>query len=383
MKKLILAAALAACVQQAYAVDIKAGEWTVSVGGIVNAYYTSVGCSGDDVGGIALAGRALGCGGQDRRTTVGNGLLPNALITSVSSTQGGYDIGATIGLYPTTATDSAISQNSEIDARQAFFTFGNTTIGTVKLGRDYGIFSHNAILSDMTLIGAGAPVQATQRGRVTLGHLGAGYNWPGIYGQIAYTTPKNDNGISVDVGIMSPVTDTPIVAASRYSTRSAPQFQGRVQYDKEGIKGWVAAKWQHFESTTAGFDNFGMWGVEFGGSWEQGPWGATGNAQFGKGLGILSDGDEGDVKGKNFFLQGTYKLTEPLKLGVSYGYSSNDDNTVGTGGLKSNSNLTLGAYWKLNNYITLVGEIGTTRSKGFNSSSARLNGGSFGGIIFF
>ncbi len=74
MKKPILAAALAACMQQACAVDIKAGDWNVAVGGIINAYYTGVSCGGDEVGGLALGGKAIGCGGEDRRTTVGNGL---------------------------------------------------------------------------------------------------------------------------------------------------------------------------------------------------------------------------------------------------------------------------------------------------------------------
>ena len=50
-------------------------------------------------------------------------------------------------------------------------------MGTFKLGRDYGVFGANAILNDMTLLGAGAPTQATQRGRVTLGHIGAGYTY--------------------------------------------------------------------------------------------------------------------------------------------------------------------------------------------------------------
>ena len=42
MKKICVLAALSACIQPALAVDIKAGEWTVSVGGIVNAYATAV-----------------------------------------------------------------------------------------------------------------------------------------------------------------------------------------------------------------------------------------------------------------------------------------------------------------------------------------------------
>ena len=60
MKKFCVLGALAACVQPALAVDIKAGDWTVSVGGIVNAYATVVDCSGGQVGGLALGGAALG-----------------------------------------------------------------------------------------------------------------------------------------------------------------------------------------------------------------------------------------------------------------------------------------------------------------------------------
>jgi hypothetical protein len=63
MKKMYILAALSACVQPALAVDIKAGDWTVSVGGIVNAYATVVDCSGGQPGGLALGGQALGCGG--------------------------------------------------------------------------------------------------------------------------------------------------------------------------------------------------------------------------------------------------------------------------------------------------------------------------------
>ncbi|MFK3741595.1 porin [Massilia sp. TN1-12] len=383
MKKLFLAVALAACIQQAGAVELKAGDWTVSIGGIVNAYYTTVSCGGDEVGGLALAGTALGCGGEDRRTTVGNGLLPNALLTTVSSQQGGYDVAATIGIYAATATDSAISQNSEVDVRQAFFTFGTPTLGTVKLGRDYGLFGHLAILGDMTLIGAGAPVQATQRGRVTLGHLGAGYAWPGIYGQIAYTTPKNASGITVDIGVMSPVSDTPVVAGPRYSTRSSPQVQGRVQFERGEFKGWVSAKGQHFESITEGVDDLNMHAVEVGVSWESGPIGLFANVQGGKALGILSDADQGDTRSKSYFVQGTYKVTDALKLGLNYGRSKNDDDTVGAAGLKSNANVTLGAYYALNSVITLVAEVGQTRSKDFFGNTAHLNGGSVGGIIFF
>jgi predicted porin len=384
MKNVFLLTALAASsMQTAQAVDIKAGDWAVAVGGIVNAYYTAVSCKGDAVGGLALGSQGLGCGGEERRTTIGNGLLPNGLITSASSTQGGYDVKALIGIYNSTATDSAIGQNSVVDVRQAFFTFGNAQMGTVKLGRDYGIFGSGAILGDMTLIGAGAPVQATQRGRVALGHIGAGYTYLGHYGQMAYSTPKSASGFGFDIALMSPVSDTPILTAPVYTADTTPQVQAQVTFAQDGFKVWLGAKSQEFKSVTAGVNDLTMKGVEVGGSVTAGAAGLLVNVQSGKGLGLLSDADQRDTKSMNYLVQGTIKTSEKLKLGASYGLSKNDDNTAGTGGLKSNANLTLGAYYSLNSVITLVGEVGQTRSKAFDGRSARMNGIALGGIIFF
>jgi predicted porin len=379
----ILTALAAASLQGAQAVEIKSGDWNVTVGGIVNAYYTAVSCSGDAVGGLALGDKGLGCGGQNERSTIGNGLLPNGLVTSAASTQGGYDVKALIGIYNSTATDSAIGQNSVVDVRQAYFTFGNADMGTIKLGRDNGIFGANAIFSDMTLLGAGAPVQATQRGRVTLGHIGAGYSYVGYYGQMAYSAPKSASGIGFDVGIMSPVADTPIVSGSVYTAKTSPQVQAQVTYAHEGFKAWLGGKSQKFTSVTPGVGDLTMSGVEVGGSVTAGAASLLVNVQGGKALGLLSDADQGDTKSKAYMVQGTFKASDKLKLGASYGISENDDNTVGTRGLKSNANLTLGGYYSLNSLITLVGEVGQTRSKAFGGASARMNGVSLGGIIFF
>lgn len=373
-------ALLAASVQTASAVDLKTGDFTVSVGGVINAYYTTVSCSGDPVPGLALGGQALGCGGEKRRTTIGNGLLPNALITSVTTNSGGYDVKALIGIHNSTATDSAIGQNSEVDVRQAYFTFGNADMGTVKLGRDHGLFGANAILGDMTLIGAGAPVQATQRGRVTLGHIGAGYTYFGFYGQISYSLPKSPSGIGFDIGLMSPVADTPILSGAAYTTTSSPQLQAQLSLTAEGFKAWLGAKAQKFDARAPATDDLNMRAVELGASYSAGPLGLLANVQGGKALGILSEADQGDTDSKSYFVQATYKTSDKLKVGASYGLSRNDDNTAG---LKSNANLTLGAYYSLNRLITLVGEVGQTRSKAFNGQSARMNGVALGGIIFF
>ncbi len=50
------------------------------------------------------------------------------------------------------------------------------------------------------------------------------------------------------------------------------------------------------------------------------------NVEAGNGIGILADGDQGDVSGLNYLLQGTYKFSDKSKVGVSYGMSKNDDN---------------------------------------------------------
>jgi predicted porin len=383
MKKIFALGALAACMQPALAVDIKAGDWTVNVGGSVNAYYTFVDCGSDRVGGLALGGQALGCAGEERRTTIGNGLLPSKLVTSASSQQGGYDVNALIGIYVHTATDSAIAQNSGVDVRQAFFTFGNAGLGTLKLGRDYGIFGANAILNDMTLLGVGAPVQASQRGRVAFGHIGAGYAYLDHYGQIVYTLPAIMPGFGVDLGLMSPVADTPVIAPPAYSAASTPQYQAQLTYTQADVKAWLGVKAQRFDPLAPGTPDLTMRAIEVGALYQSGPAGLLFNFQRGTGLGILSDADQGRVITTHWFVQGTYKLSDQLKLGLNYGRSENDDNRIGTRGLESNSNVTLGAYYAINRAITLVAEVGHTRSKGFGGALDKMNGVAFGGVFNF
>jgi len=368
------------------AVGLQGDNWTVDVGGIVNAYYTSVGCSGDAVGGPALASRALGCSGESHKTTIGNGLLPSGLITKFKTTQEGLDIGGTVGIMVHTATTSGIAANSAVDVRQAFFTVGTPEMGTFKLGRDYGIFGSGAILGDMTLLGVGAPTQATQRGRVTLGHIGAGYTYLDHYGQVAWTSPVFGGGLTFSGAVVSPVD------AGNYVSKSYPQLQAQLAWSGEGIKVWGGVKAQKFyaasvEGNPVAGDNFTLGAGELGVSIEGGGFGFLANVQAGKGIGILTDGDEGDVKGINYFIQGTYKFTDKLKLGLNYGQSKNDDddvyNDTYNGSFKSNENATLGLYYALTNSVTLVAEAGQTRSRDYADNTAKMWGGSLGGIIFF
>jgi predicted porin len=366
---------------QAGAVELQAGDWTIDIGGIINAYATSVSCSGGTVGGPALGGRGLGCAGQSDKTTIGNGLLPSGLITKFKTSQDGLDIGGTIGIMVHAATTSAIDANSGVDVRQAFFTIGTPDAGTVKIGRDYGVFGANAILGDMTLLGAGAPDQATQRGRVTLGHIGAGYTYLGTYGQMTYTSPVVGGGFTFTGALVSPVD-------SVYVSNSSPQFQGQLAWAGGGFKAWIGGKSQQFSDPSGGGGGFTEAAGEIGASFTAGPFSLLANYQDGKGIGILSDGDEGAITGRNYFVQGTIMLSDKLKFGLNYGESRNTNNNAMNallnGSFKSNSNLTGGLYYNLTKSITLSGELGETRSKDYRGTpTAKMFGGSVGGVIFF
>jgi predicted porin len=373
-------AVLAGCPLAASATSFSGDGWTVDLSGFVNAFYTTTSCSGSAVGGTALAGQALGCGGQKNRTTIGNGLLPNALITKFTTNQEGFDISAQVSMMVHTATSDALSANSGVDVRQAFFTVGTPAFGTVKLGRDYGVFGSNAILTDMTLLGVGMPVQATQRDRVTLGHIGAGYTYLGSYGQIVYTSPGM-SGFSFTGGVFSPVNNTGL-----YDSRTDPQIQGQLSYTNGNFKGWIGAKTQRFYAPVGSAiepDSFTMTAGEIGASVKVGQFGVLANVQTGRGIGILTDGDQGDVKGVNYLLQGTFQATDKLKLGLSGGLSRNRDALPSADDFKSNSNITAGGYYALTKSVTLDLELSQTRSKDYNGGNVRMNGVSVGGIIFF
>jgi len=361
----------------AQAADFKAGEWDLSLGGIVNAYYTTASCSGDTVTGLGLGTQALGCSGKDKTTTIGNGLLPNVLSLSGKTKQEGYDISATLMIGSAVSSNSSIANNNNVDVRQGFVTFGNADMGTVKLGRDYGLFGATAILSDMTLLGVGAPVNGTQANRVSLGHIGAGYSYLGHYGQIAYTLPAMGD-FSLSAALLSPVDP---FANSNATASNTPQVQALATL-KLGNAGkvWAGLKQQKFDGVSPAKD-FTMSGTEVGASYTLGSVGLLANLQQGKGLGVLADGDNGDGKSNNMLVQATWQASAKTKLGLSHGQTKLKDQTGSN--LESTTNTTLGLYHGLTKSLTLVAETSSTQSKAANGNKAKMSGVALGGILFF
>jgi predicted porin len=144
--KLAVAGAVLALSASANAgIIIPAGDWTLDIGGNVNAYYTNTRASGDAntvIGGI----NSTSARSENNITT---GLLPNFLSVSGTTRQNDLDVAFTISINPGSSTKNGAIQTAQQENRQAFLTFGDKSWGSIKLGKDLGIYASDAILNDI------------------------------------------------------------------------------------------------------------------------------------------------------------------------------------------------------------------------------------------
>jgi predicted porin len=207
-KKILAAVSSAALVLGATSaqagVIIPAGEWTVDINGNVNAYV--IHSDNDAVTAIPGAmANAPGANAEEKGMSINTGLLPSWLGVSATTRQNDLDVSWTISFQPGASSNDAISAGGGTENRQAFLTFGDKSWGSVKMGKDLGIFGSTAILNDMTLLGVGSQgIVGTAGGTTTtLGGIGSGYVYADWKGQVAYTSP-NMNGFSFTAGVVHP-----------------------------------------------------------------------------------------------------------------------------------------------------------------------------------
>jgi predicted porin len=390
-------------------IDVNAGDWKIDFSGNVNAFYVGSQC---DNGANTTVTGGLACTG-DHSAAVRNGLLPAALVFSATSRQADFDIDVTVGFYPGINSSAAAGVNGAgqpsalatpgIDARQVYFTFGDASWGTVKMGRDIGLFGKDAILDDMTLLGVGSAGANSAPGNTSLGRIGIGYIYTDWEPQITYTTATY-NGFSGSIGLFQPL-DT-----AGYNSHNSPQIQiggnfawGDPKSDALSGKVWIDVVNQKLrdDSAAAAQDaligkatSFTGTGVDGGvkidvAGFEGVLYGYTGKGVGTTGLFILATSALGDTrKSDGGYVQGTYKMGK-LKLGLSYGLSElkladderatqNVNNLV-----KRNSSGVLGLYYSLTKSITLVGEAMDTKAEAWNGNSATEKDYALGGILFF
>ena len=391
-------------------IDVNAGDWKIDFSGNVNAFYVGSQC--DNPGTSTTVTGGLACTG-DHSAAVRNGLLPAALVFSATSRQADFDIDVTVGLYPGINSSAAAGVNGAgqpsalaspgIDARQVFFTFGDASWGTVKMGRDIGLFGKDAILDDMTLLGVGSAGANSAPSNTSLGRIGIGYIYTDWEPQITYTT-ANYNGFSASIGLFQPL------ETAGYTSHNSPQIQiggsfawGDPKGDALSGKVWIDVVNQELKDDSAAAAQDALIGkassvtgtaVDGGvkldvAGFEAVLYGYTGKGVGTTGLFILPTSALGDTrKSDGGYVQGTYKMGK-LKLGLSYGISELKlaDDERATQNLnnlvKSNSSGVLGLYYSLTKSITLVGEAIDTKAEAWNGNSATEKDYALGGILFF
>ncbi len=396
--KLAVASALLAAASSANAgISIPAGDWTLDIGGVVNAYYSynkgesSANNASAATGALTFSENAAG---EDARTTITTGLLPNYLSVSGKTRQNDLDVGFTISIQPGASTNTSLNSAGQ-ENRQAFLTFGDASWGSIKLGRDLGIFASAAILNDMTLLGVGG-AGSNRTGTTTSGGIGFGYLYADWKAQVSYASP-NWNGFSFQVGVMQPW-DVTGSAVSNTST-SKPGFEGQVTYEWAGDVGgkvWAGAIYQKIEDigATGQFGDETARGFDIGATVNVAGFGLTGYYYDGKGLGttgflanaLSADGKRRDSDGG--YVQATYTIPGAgTKLGLAYGVSNLDDNAADAGLnlVDSNERWTVGAYHPLTKHLNLVAEYNRTSSESHQAGvkDADNDNLSLGAILFF
>jgi len=418
--KLAVAGAILATASVANAgIIIPAGDWTLDVSGNVNAYTSWTKQDGQ----AAVRGGLVSAGQNNTSHGIANGLLPNFLSFSGSTRQNDLDVSFTISLQPGTANNvggtgvgstnaTGTVANGGLNNRQSFITFGDKSWGSIKLGKDLGVFGSDAILNDMTLLGVGSA--ATASGNTSLGRIGSGYIYADWKPQITYTTP-NMNGFQATAGISQAWIATSSEAVPGAITilsstvNASPAYEGKASYsfaanDVTG-KVWVSGLGQKIGASVlpaslgrknndtvayvgdiganVNFAGFGLTGYYYAGQ------GVGTTIQFRDGYALNAAGEGVARDSDGGYVQATYVLPTKTKVGVSWGISNLDRagaDLAATTLVKENEMWTVGVYHPLTKHLNLVAEYTDNQYdniSNFKGYSGSAKTGSLGAILLF
>jgi len=427
--KLAVAGAVLSAASVANAgIIIPAGDWTLDINGNVNAFanWTSYDTkAANDARGVTAAQGGLVGGadgtGEDSVVGINTGLLPSWLGFTGTTRQNDVDVSFTISFQPNASDNHPMGDVLTPLNRQAFLTFGDKSWGTVKVGKDLGIFAGQAILNDMTLlgVGGGAGVSGAQ---TTLGGIGTGYIYPAWKGQIAYTTP-NMNGFTATIAITNPNQGAfgDALGASASATGTAGVGATELYQDRFGVEGQLMYEWTgdvagkvwasgasydvnsdaqvaaagKVATTSALDDSYTADVYDIGASLSMGNATLTGYYYNGDGVGTTFMGTlgalttaDGVTKKRDSdggYIQATYVIPTGTKLGLSYGVSNLDKaNAADTALVDKNDRWTVGAYHPLTKHLNLVAEYNDVTSEGHTANTEdEQKTFSLGAILFF
>jgi predicted porin len=400
----------------ARAVDIEAGNWNLSLTGNVNAFatYTLCGVGNDEV---TLAHACSKEEGAPNTFAIESGLLPSAFVFSAKTRAFDLDVAVTIGLYPGLhVSDTGTGVNKvggtgnvandpgfdfSMDVRQNFVTFGDASWGTLKLGKDLGLFGADVILSDMTLLGVGSGTAGNplRNRNVTLGHIGTGYIYADWIPQIAYISPSFGGAFQISIAAIEAFGMGYEGLGVGTNATETPGFQAKLTYDFSGSlagRVWAGGMYQNTKVNAPPYASLDTFAGEFGVKVNVSGLGALAYGYYGEGIGTTQiglaatgmtlDGDK--IEGRvsyGWFAQLTYQIPgTKLRPGVSWGMSyldqaEDDPDTL----VQWNAMLTGALFYALTDSLTLTAEFDHQRSKNWDGGEAKSNSIALGGIVFF
>jgi predicted porin len=391
-------------------IGLHVGPVDVSVSGEINGFYDHDRV--DKIPSLSLIDGGLASTGATNSSAVRNGLLPGNFSVFINTTQAGYDIGVTFGLYPglnsVTGTGGANSAGNPqglatagIDFRQQFITVHHKGFGTIKIGRDIGMFGSEAILNDITLLGVGS----TGGGNIapsntSFGRIGLGYIYTDFIPQITYTTPSLA-GLSGSIGVFTPLRTVNFTGLSGSLTgHDEPQIQAKLAYSGSAgpfkAKLWTNGITQHLVSngvTDALPVGHGLQasGIDYGGKLSLGGLDLVAYGYDGWGLGTTGlFFDAVDAAGRKreshgFYYQAAYTFAKKFTLAASYGLSHLDSapGEVDPSLVKDNSSEVGQIRYKLTDWFSMIFEYTHTTARPHAGPSINSDSVAGGGFLFF
>ena len=378
---------------------IPAGEWTLDINGNVNSFasYTKL-KSGTDAGTSAMAAPRTAGDNGDKQIGLDSGLLPSWLGFTGKTRQNDLDVEFTISLQPSSSSNDTQGDGANDDAtvvkkpflnRQTYVSFGDKSWGSIKLGKDLGVFASDAILNDMTLLGVGQGAGISGKSTNTSnGGIGTGYIYAAWKSQIAYTTP-NFSGFQATVAVTNP--DQGFNVAGVNQDRFGVEGKASYSFAANDVAGKVWSSGASYDRSTTTTASHRVNVYDLGANLNAAGFGLTGYVYSGKGAGTTVLGGDGFITGTSTrrdsdggYIQLTYVTPFKTKLGVAYGESNLDNATVADNTtVKSNDRITVGAYHPLTKHLNIVAEYNNVESKGHNGAEAETRTVSGGAILFF
>jgi predicted porin len=392
--KLAVASALLAAASSASAAGgIVAGDWTIDIGGNVNAYYISNNSKDSNTvdGGLANTAGA----NSNTTTSINTGLLPSWLGFTGKTRQNDLDVEFAISLQPGASSKTSLAGGGTTENRQAYISFGDKSWGTILIGKNLGEFGRDAILLDQTLLGVGSQgVVGTAGGTTTtLGRIGTGFIYADFQGQINYTTP-NMNGFQAVAGIVQPINTLNLgTSLASSGAQKRPAFEAKGSYSFAGDvsgKVWAEVKTQKADYTDGNSYTANAAGV--GANVNMAGFGLTAYYYDAKGVGTtawMMDGVsavDGKRKSDGGYIQASYTLPGVgTKIAASWGESKLDlaNGEVNDTLVKSNEMITVGAYHPLTKHLNLVAEYSQVKAKNQIGEQNKSDIVDFGAILFF